>query len=726
MKKISKGNKVKATAILASIIWGATVLTGCPQPITPEITPDPKPNTVTLSQDEKAFINGLTGDLSQLINNADALSEILTKYNLSDDVDDIVEYMKTNAGDIMAFSYSSYSDLDKQIFNIGEKKDNSGDIYKPDSYSEYETKYDTAEADIATYDDVYNNDYLPARNAYREVENSYINVSNTAKDIVDDLKDNYAIDGSYDVNSVVTDVQKVVGGNAKKSTFETEYDNAYAAEQTAQNSFNDLNNFTLEKKDGSNEHQGGDQSEVVTSLTVESASDITSVADWSNISSITIKVPDNATEVDVISLVRLKNQIEAKKAAILEEDDSREINVSFASYPETVTKYKLDMTGEDNVSVMKEFVNPKKLGFTAEGQVKTTNNVVPGVNIVTYAETWINATSNSNRYLQSFDFSSSTPVDITLPSTYKLDGTYKGGIVGNKDKINLLNLSSTTMSGKVVGKESAKAFYNFFVEDKDISDLAELNFGYGSANGEDDELYGLQLDKIYAKYYGNSKLLGFVAQGNFDAKAALQGGNMYSGDTVINEDKIYNLDINFILNPDVSLGTIANLKVTGNNDRGVTTLTSPIKNVRFATDMHEITVSSGVFGVIAFEDEAPKAITSNFDKLVFIKLTYGTTMPGGLVVDTSNVPAGTPSGKIVGKNNGYDTIYYLVGSYLPENFNLFSINEVSNNYRNQDFEEAANMDSPGVPEVSQVLPKSSATNSDLMRALLEGNQNQYI
>lgn len=712
MKKISIKRKVKAFTILA-VIMGANVLTGCPQPITPEITPEPTPTTVTLSQDEKAFINGLTGDLSQLINNADALSEILTKYNLSDDVDDIVEYMKTNAGDIMAFSYSSYSDLDKQIFNIGEKKDNSGDIYKPDSYSEYETKYDTAEADIATYDDVYNNDYLPARNAYREVENSYINVSNTAKDIVDDLKDNYAIDGSYDVNSVVTDVQKVVGGNAKKSTFETEYDNAYAAEQTAQNSFNDLNNFTLEKKDGSTEHQGGNQSEVVTSLTVESADQI-GTADWSNISSVTIKVPDGTTELDIISLVRLKNQIEAKKAEILEEDDSREINISFASYPETVTKYKLDMTDKDNVSVMKEFANPEKLGFTARGEEKTTQDVIPGVDIVTYSE------SLSNRkFLQSFDFSRSTkPVDVILPSNYKLTGTYKGGIIGDKNKVNLSNLSSTTMSGIVVGKESAKAFYSFFVEDKAASDLAKLNFEFEMANGEDNNLYGVQLDQIYAKYYKDPKLLGFIAQGDFDAKAALQGGNMYSGDTVINEDKIYNLDINFILNPDVSLGTIANLKVTGNNDRGETTLSSPIKNVRFATDMHEITVSGGS-GVIAFEDEAPKAITSNFDKLVFKKLTYGTTMPGGLVVDTSNVPAGTPSGKIVGENNGYDTITYLVGSYLPENFNLFSINEVSNNYRNQDFEDAANMNPPGVPEVSQVLPKSSATNSDLMRALLE-------
>lgn len=719
MKKISKGNKVKATAILTSIIWGATVLTGCPQPITPEITPDPKPNTVTLSQDEKAFINGLTGDLSQLINNADALSEILTKYNLSDDVDDIVEYMKTNAGDIMAFSYSSYSDLDKQIFNIGEKKDNSGDIYKPDSYSEYETKYDTAEADIATYDDVYNNDYLPARNAYREVENSYINVSNTAKDIVDDLKDNYAIDGSYDVNSVVTDVQKVVGGNAKKSTFETEYDNAYAAEQTAQNSFNDLNNFTLEKKDGSNEHQGGDQSEVVTSLTVESASDITSVADWSNISSITIKVPDNATEVDVISLVRLKNQIEAKKAEILEEDDSREINISFASYPETVTKYKLDMTDKDNVSVMKEFANPEKLGFTARGEEKTTQDVIPGVDIVTYSE------SLSNRkFLQSFDFSRSTkPVDVILPSNYNLNGTYKGGIIGDKNKVNLSNLSSTTMSGIVVGKESAKAFYSFFVEDKAASDLAKLNFEFKNANGEDDNLYGVQLEQIYAKYYNNSKLLGFIAQGDFDAKAALQGGNMYSGDTVINEDKIYNLDINFILNPDVGLGIIANLKVTGNNDRGVTTLASSIKNVRFATDMSNITVSGGHTGVVSFEDDAPKEITKTFSKLIFKKVTHDVVMRSGTILDTSALSSVTEAARIKAKLSG-DNIGYQIGEFLPTGF----LNGVTptRNYTNQDFEEAANQNPTTFPEISKVLPKSPATNSDLMRTLLEGNQKQYI
>ena len=49
MNKISRKNKAKATAILASIIWGATVLTGCPSPITPE-SQTQYPDTLTTQE----------------------------------------------------------------------------------------------------------------------------------------------------------------------------------------------------------------------------------------------------------------------------------------------------------------------------------------------------------------------------------------------------------------------------------------------------------------------------------------------------------------------------------------------------------------------------------------------------------------------------------------------------------------------------------------------------
>nr|MCR5506847.1 hypothetical protein [bacterium] len=50
MNKISKRNKAKATAILASIVWGATVLTGCPGPVTPEIEQPTYPESVADSE----------------------------------------------------------------------------------------------------------------------------------------------------------------------------------------------------------------------------------------------------------------------------------------------------------------------------------------------------------------------------------------------------------------------------------------------------------------------------------------------------------------------------------------------------------------------------------------------------------------------------------------------------------------------------------------------------
>ena len=86
MNKISRKNKAKATAILASIIWGATVLTGCPSPITPEPEPQPQyPNTLTTQEMDNVGALS-TSTLADSLASMDKIIALLEKHSNEDGV----------------------------------------------------------------------------------------------------------------------------------------------------------------------------------------------------------------------------------------------------------------------------------------------------------------------------------------------------------------------------------------------------------------------------------------------------------------------------------------------------------------------------------------------------------------------------------------------------------------------------------------------------------------
>ncbi len=286
MKKISKLNKKKATAILASLLWGATVLTGCPAspdepeekpvPVVPVDNEDQKYLAEVLTVEEKESIATLTAtDIQDAVRSMNKIIEILDSHVKAKDV----KAYKTTIDEVAsAINGSSLKKIvgenleialgekltkeEKASYTLGDKKQNSdenGNEYL--NYDVYESRYSDASNAINKYDSFYNGDYTNAYNGYSTAydnysgaistyknqvsglsQPSYDAVLNIAKNAIEDFKDNYKFDNVYNKEDIVKTVNAAkTEQNAIESSLGSARTNFEALESDYNTSVNNLN-----------------------------------------------------------------------------------------------------------------------------------------------------------------------------------------------------------------------------------------------------------------------------------------------------------------------------------------------------------------------------------------------------------------------------------------------------------------------------------------------------
>ena len=251
---------------------------------------------------------------------------------------------------------------------------------------------------------------------------------------------------------------------------------------------------------------------------------------WRKCRKVSFTIPEGAEEVDLMTLVSRRNDVEVKFDSYYYEDSNRVTrSVEWPKkVPDSVKCFSLDMTripetnlghyynesirAKDNVVLMEAMVDPASvLAGVAVGE-KVSKEVIPGVEIV-YYKWYENSNYAPGSRMQSINFTDANKKGkVTMPVNYNLTGTYHGGIEGN---VEFTNLASTTMSGQVKGFESISAIYSTFVENVDNSNLPTIkDLGYTPIDTDksveyngftgDYNLYGSNIDKIIEKYYSEN------------------------------------------------------------------------------------------------------------------------------------------------------------------------------------------------------------------------------
>ncbi len=254
MKNISKENKKRLTSVIASVIWAATVLTGCPHTVTPEPGPENPMWPQTIEQEDKTVVEALsTATFEDSINSMQTILNILDKYKDDPVVKqyaDILNKVKTalDADDVRSLSNAingedvakltklpesakkvkeereiEISDANSTLFP--EQYDNAvakKEIYDNYKNGQYAAAWDTYESAYNTYSAAYGNKENPADGTYLKAYNTYEGAYNTyknslgalprveynklvefAKNVVEDFKskdvygEEYMLDGEY-------------------------------------------------------------------------------------------------------------------------------------------------------------------------------------------------------------------------------------------------------------------------------------------------------------------------------------------------------------------------------------------------------------------------------------------------------------------------------------------------------------------------------------------------
>ena len=357
---------------------------------------------------------------------------------------------------------------------------------------------------------------------------------------------------------------------------------------------------------------------------------------WANYDKVSITIPEGTKELDVGSYLTKYTEVYYKL------DESRDFfwDKDFKvllpkSIPDSVTSYVLDLKkienkGQTNVEFVRSLLNPKEdddARNLAVGE-KSEKEIMPGVSVVSYREL---EHDGDKAWMQSIKFAKKTKV--TMPTEYKLDGTYHGGMEGN---VEFTNLGSTKMSGTVYGRESLKPIYETFVKNAKDSELPEINLNFYPGNidtlstswkntgvGGDVNLYGTEVDKLAARYIGKSERISLSLCGAFDATEYLDGDTMYNSDGSHNK-KPYELDINtlYVMDIDGAL-PLKNVYITGDKKSNVSSFVARVVNVRFASDMNGVQFTSSARGVVEFEGEAPSylAVETN-SKVILHNVSY--------------------------------------------------------------------------------------------------------
>lgn len=478
---------------------------------------------------------------------------------------------------------------------------------------------------------------------------AYISVENYAKETVEDFKDNYIFNNSYDekeiktlVNNAKTEQENIQNGSSVAEQ-KAAYDNATATlsnyETSARNAVDAANNFELVKQDNTTTTPGNSENndpennnpennnpenndpenkdlenkDPEITYTDATITDISQVTDWSKVGNVTVvATPDANGSVDVMSYYNLKKAVDDKIASL---SDGHSRTVAFADYPATVKSFKISMPSDmTNVELMNSIVNPEELEFSdiedystvaeREAKIKKTE-VIPGVNLVSYPAEYFSKASPYNNIQQAFEFEKNTTV--TMPSG-KYDLGYNGGIIAkNGVTLSIQNLANADMEGTIY-KENIPAIYDKFVSGKSASELPKLSLKFTSRGADyystsDSNLpfsgvnvYETDIDHIISTYYKNEANNKFNYTSNsgtiFDARE-YNGGVMYEENTF---KTAYNLDVNAALFFD----NIANVNVVGENKTGITdaAISSSITNTRIEADMGGVEFTGLVKGVL--------------------------------------------------------------------------------------------------------------------------------
>ncbi|MBR1544917.1 MAG: hypothetical protein IJ638_03165 [Alphaproteobacteria bacterium] len=731
MNKISRKNKMKATAILASIVWGATVLTGCPSSVDenePEPTPTPTPIEVvypdTITSADKSTISNLSSaSLAASLNSIDTIITILTKHSSENG---IAEYISNITKVRDAIKSGNLAILGTNgIENYTKTIDALDTNYT--SLSQYATALD-AKTSYETYRD---NDFKNARDAYvSAIENipmdNYNKVVEVAKDVVEDFKDNYIFNGTYDETQVKADVAAAKADQASISDEKAAYDTAYSTVDGKYNAAvsakTAYDNAISAKK--AEEAQAAQEAELakVKNVTITSASDMSSI-DWTRVESIKVAVADGATSVDVAALR------EVYDAAVLQASaNGKDSVVSFGDYPETVTKFVI----KDNINLMNMVSEPDFTNANEGDNLYT--DLVPGIKVLSNLAV---AYASGNKNIQKALSFTDTTKKVDLSSTdYSLTGTYKGGIVGN---VEFENLAKTKISGTIEGKSNISPFYDTFVKNTSAENLPSLSLdfeGFDADFGDDVALggtyvnmYGTNIDKIVSKYYDNGKTMELSGGSmSFNAKEKLGSESMYTSNVYNNN--AYNLDINaaLVMNP-----LIANVNVVGNRNSNVPTeLSQSLTNVRFESDLNGVSLTGAERGVIEFAGDAPDSSFPSGTKTIFKKVSRETILNSAGLVDVSALSE-TEVARLKSTNSA-STITELITSssdVKPAGFIIEKtvVGAENATYSAQDYEKTGNQgkEHPSQADLSYALPKKNVkpTKSDLIRAILDENQKQY-
>lgn len=560
--------------------------------------------------------------------------------NESLDVNAIIKGIEDNAnaiqGDIITLD-TSYTD-------------ENGVTQSYKNVDDYNAAREDAISKIDEYWNYAHGDYLAELNNYANAVDelytnrpAYISVENYAKETVEDFKDNYIFNNSYDekeiktlVNNAKTEQENIQNGSSVAEQ-KAAYDNATATlsnyETSARNAVDAANNFELVKQDNTtttpgnsenkdpenkdpenkdpenNDPENKDPEITYTDATI---TDISQVTDWSKVGNVTVvATPDANGSVDVMSYYNLKKAVDDKVASL---SDGHSRTVAFADYPATVKSFKISMPSDKtNVELMNSIVNPEELEFSdiedystvaeREAKIKKTE-VIPGVNLVSYPAEYFGKADLDNEIQQAFEFEKNTTV--TMPSG-KYDLGYNGGIIArNGANLDILNLANADMEGTIY-KENIPAIYSNFVSGKSASELPKLSLNVGSRFADNYRhsdshlgvdgvnLYGTGIDHIISAYYNNGLKDRFDFSGSdhfiFDARE-YNGGAMYEENAYSNSS--YDLDANAAL----LMNTVANVNIKGKNKLGITESDNRFMNTRIEADMGGVEFTGIVMGVL--------------------------------------------------------------------------------------------------------------------------------
>ena len=600
---------------------------------------------------------------------------------------------------------------------------------------------------------------------------AYISVENYAKETVEDFKDNYIFNNSYDekeiktlVNNAKTEQENIQNGSSVAEQ-KAAYDNATATlsdyETSARNAVDAANNFELVKQDNTtttpgnsenNDPENNDPTIKDPEITYTDATitDISQVSDWSKVGNVTVvATPDANGSVDVMSYYNLKKAVDDKVASL---SDGHSRIVAFADYPATVKSFKISMPSDKtNVELMNSIVNPEELEFSGidsnstvaerEAKIKKTE-VIPGVNLVSYPAQYFGKADVDNEIQQAFEFEKNTTV--TMPSG-KYDLGYNGGIIArNGANLDIQNLASADMEGTIY-KENIPSIYSKFVSGKSASELPKLSLKFSSrvadvysntdshigtsgVNLYDNENRGKGIDKIIESYYNNEVEANFNFTSDyttiFDARE-YNGGVMYEENSF---KSAYNLDTNAALFFD----NIANVNVVGENKTGITAAISSIINTRIEADMGGVEFTGSVKGVLDIAGTQSGTLTfPSINGRIIVRgsaisgenssiLLHGADQVDLSEVSEENVSKVTTGGNFYGFVNFKNENAADKTSVIGTGNNFYGTDNRFGGVSAQQIVERANNGVDYPDPISQLSPRKVApTKSELLRAILD-------